>query len=708
MTTTEPSTIRRYDRIRVPVVCRQYDMMDGLRDSILRFLLLPAQVYIILLLEFLNSFRSYGLRFVLYNYITNEFGILDTDAGYLLGVKGFVDILFGLAGSILVDIYGVRRVSLASLSVAMIGRTMLAFGRSKTALYMSLYFFSPCGDALLSVGLYRVALKKLTTPLTRPLGFAISYSCFNLAGALADVLIDIFRKGREDLTIESSNHGFALLGGVYTPVRQFIILTWMVLFVTLLIAYCYLEDLTVIDMHDLEDDDVAVIQREQGMMNVEMQVSEVSSLRADQSSNKIELVPAEPMIEPRLLRTWFPKQYQAIINLEENDVTHDNQGIVVAQQRRLPSYKIYKTQYNHQKLGGERITSLRIGITTFIEQVIFILRMRATWRVMVFGFATMTIAMNWTASELILPPFIERRYGEDTPIYTIQSINLFGCLFMPPLVGAFTSAREDFSVFMPGLWLMALSPLFIARSPNLTGACVWQVFMTMGEVFWSPRQGSWTASLAPTGSEGLFFAVSSARSIFGPLTDIFMGTLNGKYNSNCPECRDKYGHFCHQLSSSSNDGSSLQCASVQESCNVFLENNQQNCPRTCLECPTWEPPNPSTVWYILLFVGITSPLCIWFFLPFLRGTRKRDDECYGLLSCDRNRFAGIYGGLEVHRRDSYAQVVLTQHLEKESDLKRKISDVSIDGSDTFLGLERSISLPLTTSKRNQYNTDLEE
>lgn len=94
---------------------------------------------------------------------------------------------------------------------------------------------------------------------------------------MADTLIDIFRKGREDVTIESINHGlyaFVRRSIIYTPVRQFIILTWMVLFVTLLIAYCYLEDLTVIDMHDMEDDDVAVIQREQDMMNVEiMQVS---------------------------------------------------------------------------------------------------------------------------------------------------------------------------------------------------------------------------------------------------------------------------------------------------------------------------------------------------------------------------------------------------------------------------------------------------
>ncbi len=66
-------------------------IMDA-SESIYRFLLLPHQAFLILFLEFLNSFRSFGLRFVLYNYITNEFGISDGRAGVLLGVKGFVDI----------------------------------------------------------------------------------------------------------------------------------------------------------------------------------------------------------------------------------------------------------------------------------------------------------------------------------------------------------------------------------------------------------------------------------------------------------------------------------------------------------------------------------------------------------------------------------------------------------------------------------------
>ena len=126
--------------------------MDG-SESVIRFLSLPSQVGVVLLLEFLNSFRSFGLRFVLYNYLTNEFGLGDVQAGALLGIKGFVDLGFGLAGSILVDIFGVRRVSLTALSVAVAGRTLLAFGRTRGSLYLALFLLSPCGDALLGVGL---------------------------------------------------------------------------------------------------------------------------------------------------------------------------------------------------------------------------------------------------------------------------------------------------------------------------------------------------------------------------------------------------------------------------------------------------------------------------------------------------------------------------------------------------------------------------
>eukprot|EP00581_Thalassiosira_minuscula_P017092 CAMPEP_0183720202 /NCGR_PEP_ID=MMETSP0737-20130205/12887_1 /TAXON_ID=385413 /ORGANISM="Thalassiosira miniscula, Strain CCMP1093" /LENGTH=690 /DNA_ID=CAMNT_0025950039 /DNA_START=131 /DNA_END=2203 /DNA_ORIENTATION=- len=616
------------------------------KESILRFLLLPNHVFLVLLLEFLNSFRSFGLRFVQYNYITNEFGISDTQAGALLGVKSFVDIAFGLAGSILVDIYGVRRVSITALSVAIVGRSLLAFGRSTTALYAALFFFSPCGDALLGVGLYKVALKKLTTPHTRPLAFAMSYASFNLAGALADVLVDNMRAKFGDVNI--GEHWIPGVAGVYTPLRQFVVITWLVVLITFFVAYCFLEDWTVIDLYDSEDDND---------MNANETINNTSN-ETEVEGHAGNVMPAKPMVKSHILRRWFPKYYQTLHDhlSDDDEIVREGgngDGTEATLHRKLPNYKMYRTQQttaSARNSSASALSSPFSGLGQIIHQVFALLRIRNTWRVLIFGFASFTIAMNWTASEMILPPFLERRFGEDIPIYTIQSVNLFGCLILPPIVGATTSGMEDFSLIMPGLWIMATSPIFVAMFPNAAGACVWQVFLTLGEVLWSPRQQSWTATLAPTGQEGLFFAVSSARSVMGPFTDILMGMLNEKYNTNCPECRDQYGHFCGELSTGEEDGenNNLQCASVQESCSLFLDNEHQSCPRTCLECPTWEPTDPSSGWYLLMLISIVTPICVWFFLPFLRGGYSREEKFYGLFSCTKTRFLGVCGVMDDH------------------------------------------------------------
>jgi len=597
-------------------------------ESTLRFLLLPSQVGIVLLLEFLNSFRSFGLRFVLYNYITNEYAIGDSHAGALLGIKGFVDIGFGLMGSILVDIVGVRRVSIVALSVALVGRTLLAFGRTKFTLYLAMFLFSPCGDALLSVGLYRVALKKLTTPNTRPLAFAISYATSNLAGALADISVDKMRSQVKDLEMDG-----AVLGGVYTPMRQFIIVTWIVVIVTFIIASCFLEDLTVIDPEDLDDEFVQSRSHNSDGSNDD-NLHNTTTIPAD-------AVPAKPMVKPCLLKRWFPNQYRAVHTVVDDEVEQQRDGNGNASAGlSLPNYKMYKTIQSSR--NPHRHSSRKGAIYHFFSQLMAILRLRNTWMALIFGFATFTIAMQWAASEIVLPPFLERRFGESIPIYTIQSINLFGCLLLPPIVASLTTGREDFQIVLPGLWLMALSPIFVALSPNVLGACIWQVVMTVGEVFWSPRQDSWTAALAPNGMEGLFFAVGSARAILGPLGDFVMGLMNEKYNTNCSLCRDSFGHFCQNLVN--NDDGTLQCASVQENCELFLDaTQQQTCPTTCIECPTWQSTDPSMFWWLLILTSIATPLSVWFFLPLLRGKHDRQDEFYGLFSLSRSRLLAFCG-----------------------------------------------------------------
>ena len=57
------------------------------RANVLLLASLPSQVFVVLLLELLNSYRNFGLRFVKYSFITNEYGLSDLEAGALRGRK---------------------------------------------------------------------------------------------------------------------------------------------------------------------------------------------------------------------------------------------------------------------------------------------------------------------------------------------------------------------------------------------------------------------------------------------------------------------------------------------------------------------------------------------------------------------------------------------------------------------------------------------
>ena len=210
------------------------------RDNVVAFTALPNSVRLVLLLVFLNSFRSFGLRFVQQLYLTNEFGLDDLEAASVLGTSASLHVVFGLIGAVLTDAVGVRRVALTALSISVVGRGLLAFGRSRTAVYTAFYLFSPAGEALLATGLYRVALKKLTTPKTRAFAFAVEYATFNLSGALADVCIDAFRRGG-DVTLGDQ---------VLTPTRQFLLLTFFVVCASWLLVALHLRDESVVEADD--------------------------------------------------------------------------------------------------------------------------------------------------------------------------------------------------------------------------------------------------------------------------------------------------------------------------------------------------------------------------------------------------------------------------------------------------------------------------
>ena len=97
------------------------------------------------------------------------------------------------------------------------------------------------------------------------------------------------------------------------------------------------------------------------------------------------------------------------------------------------------------------------------SQLCVVLKSPELWRVLVCAFAAFLVGAQWTAAEIVAPSFFARTMGEAVPIYSVLNINLWGCMLLPPIVGALTSHREAFSIILPGMWLMAASPALHAR-----------------------------------------------------------------------------------------------------------------------------------------------------------------------------------------------------------------------------------------------------
>lgn len=176
-------------------------------------------------------------------------------------------------------------------------------------------------------------------------------------------------------------------------------------------------------------------------------------------------------------------------------------------------------------------------------------------------------------------------------------------------------------------------------------AAWWNVVLTLGEVFWSPRFSAWVASLTPTGREGLFLALASARSLLTPVLDVVLGHMNEELNPNCPACRDEYGHFCADaLAARNRSGASaalggLGCGTQHGSCPLpdGLGGWGGACPATCRGCPGWSIPGGGrTLWLALLCFSLSGPLLVWATLPFLRGDAELRQGCYGI--CSPRRF----------------------------------------------------------------------
>eukprot|EP01051_Picozoa_sp_SAG22_P013770 SAG22_NODE_1581_length_4066_cov_1.922107_3_plen_456_part_00 len=421
---------------------------------VLDFAALPRAVFIIFAVEFLNSYRGYGINYIQYQYVNNEFGPSDLETGSLLGVKSTMDIVFGICGSLATDAFGVRQVSMAALAMALVGRGLLVFGRGPVALWAACLFFSPFGEAVLSTGIYNVALKKLTPPRLRPLAFAVQYASFNFSGALCDVAIEYMRAQPDRY----------ILGARFTGLRCFLASTWLVLWVALAVVYFCVHDVTVVDPTDPERDD-----------GVALPTHDIDGRPLSEPP-----VPAVAERPPAAAAGTFTAGGRV--------------GRMLAWRRQATArYRLVRTPLQSDNIGGALrahaadvgwLQAGAAGVAKLSSSMAEVARLPQLWRVIGFSLMTFFVGKQWGDMSTMMIPFLIRYFGENVPAYTIHSVNLWGCLLLPPAVAAATGGHEAFAVILPGMWIMAFAPAWLAASPTAVGAVLWLVQLTIGEVAW--------------------------------------------------------------------------------------------------------------------------------------------------------------------------------------------------------------------------------
>jgi len=142
----------------------------------------------------------------------------------------------------------------------------------------------------------------------------------------------------------------------------------------------------------------------------------------------------------------------------------------------------------------------------------------AFWRFLVLVGATLGVRAVYVYMYMLLPKYWIRVIGPDAKIGLLNTINpaliVGGLILFIPIAhrfnlfkmlvfGAILSSLSLFVLMLPWQWLSS-----DVATAYYTMAILCMVFVSLGEVFWSPKLYEYTAAIAPPGQEGIYLGMS--------------------------------------------------------------------------------------------------------------------------------------------------------------------------------------------------------
>ncbi|GMH35272.1 hypothetical protein BSKO_03140 [Bryopsis sp. KO-2023] len=150
-------------------------------------------LYIIFVLQVLDSFAYFVMSLMYTLFLTNKFGISDTQAGLSYGLWGMLITVNHVVFSPVVDFIGVKKSLLIGFFLASVGRALMASTHSVTVLWVALYGFMPTAAGF-SGTMLLVGIKRYANPAGRGFAYGLFYSLMNVAAFANGSVFDVFRR----------------------------------------------------------------------------------------------------------------------------------------------------------------------------------------------------------------------------------------------------------------------------------------------------------------------------------------------------------------------------------------------------------------------------------------------------------------------------------------------------------------------------------
>ncbi len=120
-------------------------------------------------------------------------------------------------------------------------------------------------------------------------------------------------------------------------------------------------------------------------------------------------------------------------------------------------------------------------------------------------FVQTLFAHNWLTIPLYTSRAFEGAVADNFEFFS--NLNPLLVFILAPIVTAFTSKKNTYTMMIIGTFIMAAPTFILALGPTMTNLLLYLFIMTIGECLWQPRFLQWVAEIAPKSMTGIYMGI---------------------------------------------------------------------------------------------------------------------------------------------------------------------------------------------------------